>query len=64
MAGTDRTHLPSLIAAAVLLLAGFLLWLCALLGELIGINRRLLEDTQYQIRRARIERRRGVDDVT
>jgi len=63
MAGTERTHLPSLIAAAVLLLAGFLLWLCALLGELIGINRRLLEDTQYQLRRARFESGNRSGDV-
>jgi glycosyltransferase involved in cell wall biosynthesis len=63
MAGTERTHLPSLIAAAVLLLAGFLFWLCALLGELIGINRRLLEDTQYQLRRARGDRAREPGDV-
>ena len=63
MAGGERTHLPSLIAAAVLLLAGFLLWLCALLGELIGINRRLLEDMQYQLRRTRFAKRRGEGGV-
>lgn len=63
MGGAERTHLPSLIVAAVLLLGGFLLWLCALLGELIGINRRLLEDTQYQLRRERFARRETVDDV-
>jgi len=61
MAGSERAHLPSLIAASVLLIAGFLMWLCALLGELVGINRRLLEDTQYQLRRARFEKRRGND---
>jgi glycosyltransferase involved in cell wall biosynthesis len=56
LSGTERTRLPSLIAAAVLLLAGFILWLCALLGELIGINRRLLEDLQYQHRRERLRK--------
>jgi glycosyltransferase involved in cell wall biosynthesis len=48
--GTERSHVPSLIAAAVMLILGALFWLCALLGELMGINRRLLEDTQYQLR--------------
>jgi glycosyltransferase involved in cell wall biosynthesis len=55
--GTLRTHVPSLIAAAILVIIGVLFWLCALLGELIGINRRLLEYTQYQLRRERLERR-------
>jgi len=55
---TARTHVPSLIAAAILLILGVLFWLCALLGELLGINRRLLEDTQYQLRRDRLDRRK------
>jgi glycosyltransferase involved in cell wall biosynthesis len=63
LGGGERAHLPSLIAAAVLLLVGFLLWLFALLGELIGINRRLLEDTQYKLRRERFARRETSDDA-
>ena len=55
--GSERTHIPSLIAAAVLLITGFLIWLFGLLGDLLAINRRLLEDVQYQLRRDRIERR-------
>jgi hypothetical protein len=54
---TDRSHVPSLVAAAVLLILGALFWLCALLGELVGINRRLLEDTQHHLRRERLEAR-------
>ncbi|WP_152047154.1 glycosyltransferase family 2 protein [Aureimonas psammosilenae] len=50
--GAERAHVPSLIAAAVLLILAFLCWLCALLGELNRINRRLLEDTQYRLKRA------------
>ena len=53
--GTDRSHVPSLIVAAVAFIATFLCWLCALLGELSRINRRLLEDTQYRLRRARLD---------
>jgi glycosyltransferase involved in cell wall biosynthesis len=60
--GTVRTHVPSLIAAAVLVIMGVLFWLCALLGELIGINRRLLEDTQYQLRRERLAGRKDRTD--
>jgi glycosyltransferase involved in cell wall biosynthesis len=52
LADSDRTHVPSLIAAAIALTLAFLCWLCALLGELMRINRRLLEDTQYRLRRA------------
>jgi len=56
--GVGRSHVPSLIAAAVLLILGALFWLCALLGELVAINRRLLEDTQYQLRRDRMDAHR------
>ena len=58
--GAGRSHVPSLIAAAVLAILGALFWLCALLGELVGINRRLLEDTQYQLRRNRLDARRRI----
>ena len=60
--GPARTHVPSLIAAAVLVIIGVLFMLCALLGELSGINRRLLEDAQYQLRRERLERGRYPTD--
>ncbi|KAB0679384.1 glycosyltransferase family 2 protein [Aureimonas leprariae] len=50
--GSDRSHVPSLVVAAVALILAFLCWLCALLGELNRINRRLLEDTQYRLKRA------------
>jgi len=63
MGGGERTHVPSLIAAAVLLISGFLLWLCALLGELISINRRLLEDALFRLRQASRDKRDGSGDV-
>lgn len=53
--GTDRAHVPSLVAAAVLLLSGLLFWAAGLLAELQGINRRLLQDVQYMLRRQRAE---------
>lgn len=49
--GTDRAHVPSLVAAAVLLIAGLLFWVAGLLGELFAINRRLLQDVQYMLRK-------------
>jgi hypothetical protein len=50
------THVPSLVAAAILMTLAALLWMGGLLGELIGINRRLLEEVQYSLRRERAER--------
>jgi glycosyltransferase involved in cell wall biosynthesis len=51
--GGPRTHVPSLILAAVLLLMGFLLWILGLIGDLLAVNRRLLEDIQVHQRRIR-----------
>ncbi|UXN66683.1 glycosyltransferase family 2 protein (plasmid) [Phyllobacterium sp. A18/5-2] len=56
---STRSHVPSLILAAIMLIAALLCWLCALLGELHGINRKLLEDIQYQLRRERLGDGRG-----
>ncbi len=50
--GTDRAHVPSLVAAAGLLLTAVMLWVAALFGELMAINRRLLQDIQYRLRKA------------
>jgi glycosyltransferase involved in cell wall biosynthesis len=49
--GTDRAHVPSLVAAAVFLIAGLIFWVAGLLGELFAINRRLLQDIQYMMRK-------------
>lgn len=57
LGGTDRSHVPSLVAAAVFLILAALFWVCGLLGELFAINRRLLQDIQYNMRRDRAERR-------
>jgi glycosyltransferase involved in cell wall biosynthesis len=48
---TGRTHLPSLIAAAVCTLAGLMLWVLGLVGDLIAVNRKLLEDIQLRTKR-------------
>lgn len=48
---TQRTHVPSLILAAVLLLIGVQLWVFGLVADIIAVNRALLEDIQYRGRR-------------
>jgi glycosyltransferase involved in cell wall biosynthesis len=52
--GGERAHIPSLVFAAVLATFGFLLWVCGVIGEMLKINRMLLEDTQYHLRRQRL----------
>lgn len=52
VAPDGRVHLPSLIAAAILLLIVAIMWVCGLLGQLLGINRRLLESIQHAARHA------------
>ena len=51
--GTTRAHVPSLILAAILLLVGFMLWMLGLAADLQSVNRRLLEDIQFNLRRAK-----------
>jgi glycosyltransferase involved in cell wall biosynthesis len=54
--GTDRTRIPSLILAALLILIGSQLWVLGLVAELMGVNRKLLEDIQLRLRRQEIEK--------
>lgn len=56
-----RTHLPSLILAAVLLLGGFQLWILGFIADLISVNRQLLEKVQYRLRRAALAPGTGGD---
>ena len=44
-------HVQSLILAAVLLIVGFQVCLIGLTADLIGFNRKILEETLYRIRR-------------
>ncbi len=54
-----RTHLPSLILAAILLLSGFQLWILGFIADLVSINRLLLEKIQYRLRRADLDPEAG-----
>ncbi len=53
--GTGRVQ--SLILAAILLIAGFQSFLIGLVADLIGFNRKMLEELLYRIRRLEIDRR-------
>ncbi|KOR34731.1 MULTISPECIES: glycosyltransferase family 2 protein [Planktothricoides] len=53
--GTERTRIPSLILAAILMLMGFQLWILGLVADLLAVNRKLLEEIQLRMRRAEIE---------
>jgi glycosyltransferase involved in cell wall biosynthesis len=44
-------HVQSLILAAILLIVGFQVCLIGLLADLIGFNRRILEEVLYRVRR-------------
>ncbi|MEO1401564.1 MAG: glycosyltransferase family 2 protein [Cyanobacteria bacterium J06635_1] len=52
---TGRSHVPSLILSAILILIGFQLWVIGLVADLMSVNRKLLEDVQLRLRRAEIE---------
>jgi cell division protein FtsB len=49
--GTNKTHVPSLILAAILILIGFQLWMFGLIADLMAVNRKILEDIQLRMRR-------------
>lgn len=49
--GQGAGHVQSLILSAVLLIVGFQIFLIGLLADLIGFNRKILEDLTYRLRR-------------
>ena len=53
--GSDRTRIPSLILAAILILIGVQLWIFALVADLMSANRKLLEEVQQRMRRIDLE---------
>jgi hypothetical protein len=55
--GTERTRIPSLILAAILMLIGFQLWILALVADLMAVNRQLLEEIQLRMRRGDLEKK-------
>lgn len=53
--GQGGGHVQSLILSAVLLIVGFQTLLIGLLADLIGFNRKILEDLLYRLRRMELE---------
>lgn len=51
--GTERAHVPSLVAASCLLMLSVLMWISGLLGEQSLINRRMIHDLQLRLRDTR-----------
>ncbi|MEX2662985.1 MAG: glycosyltransferase family 2 protein [Vicinamibacterales bacterium] len=52
-------HIPSAIAAAVLMILGFQVLVIGLLADVISANRKLLEDLLYRVRKIELPRDRG-----
>jgi glycosyltransferase involved in cell wall biosynthesis len=57
--GGATGHIQSLILAAVLLIVGFQVCLIGLIADLIGFNRKILEEILYRMRTADLEQEEG-----
>jgi glycosyltransferase involved in cell wall biosynthesis len=55
--GLGGGHVQSLILAAILTIVGFQVCLIGLIADLIGFNRKILEETLYRIRRIELNHR-------
>src|SRR4030067_2513159 len=56
-------HVQSLILAAVLLIAGFQVFLIGLVADLIGFNRKILEEALYRLRRIELGERPEMNEA-
>ena len=57
MIGLKQGHVQSLILSAIILILSFLIFMIAILADLFSINRKLLEDIQYELRKERYEQK-------
>lgn len=55
-------HVQSLILACMLIIIGFLTFMIGLVSDLMASNRRILQDTQYHIRRLEYEHYKNKDN--
>ncbi len=53
--GQGDGHIQSLIISAVLLIAGFQTWLIGLVADLIGFNRKILEEILYLVKKELVD---------
>ncbi len=59
--GDGAGHIQSVVLGGVALMLGVQIGLIGLVADLIGFNRKILEETLYRVRR--LEQARGVDDI-
>ena len=60
--GQGSGHIQSVVLAAVLLIVGLQVFLIGLVADLIGFNRKILEEVLYRIRRAEMNKRQAKND--
>ncbi len=54
--GNGTGHIQSLILAAVLLIAGFMIIMIGLVADIVSSNRKLIEDTLYRVKKMEVEK--------
>jgi len=57
--GRGMGHIQSLILAAILTIVGFQVCLIGLMADLVGFNRKMLEETLYRVRRLELHMKLG-----
>jgi glycosyltransferase involved in cell wall biosynthesis len=62
--GQGSGHVQSVILAAVLFIVGFQVFLIGLVADLIGFNRKIMEDILYRIRKMEVGEQDIKDDTT
>jgi glycosyltransferase involved in cell wall biosynthesis len=55
IAGESAGHIQSLILAAILFITGFQVLMIGLLADIISLNRRLIEETLYRVKRIELD---------
>jgi glycosyltransferase involved in cell wall biosynthesis len=61
--GQGSGHLQSVVFAAVLLIVGFMVILIGLVADLIGFNRKILEELLYRVRFLEVDRKDGHEKI-
>jgi len=64
LTGRGAGHIQSLILAAILTIVGFQICLIGLIADLIGFNRKMLEELLYRLRRLELNLSEGAPDGT
>ena len=60
--GASGGHIQSLILSCTLMVIGFLTFVVGLLADVISANRKILQDAQYRVRRAEVEKSLEIDN--